>query len=417
MKAFSSKQYVLIVPDGAADLTTRAGKTPLELAVKPGMDYIARKGCMGRMRTLYDDLPKGSIVAQLGMLGYDPYLYYPHGRASLEAAPLGLTMGKDDLAFRANFVNFQGDILKSYNAGYIKSQNATRLVNNINDCLRDRFPDIKLYHNSDFRNVLLVRNAGVRPEDILCIEPHENEGKPLDKSQLLCSSVNGYTEELVFRINTFLMAAMDVLQGEQANGIVPWSVSGPASLPPFVEVNPQFSAPGVVGNMDFLAGISQAAGMPFYKVGNGSWDTNYDLKGKQTLTMLEEGHDFVYCHINAPDEAAHSGELDKKIFSIEQIDLHIVLPVLKYFNEYPDRLGGICIMPDHYTNTISAVKGHQRNQSHTAHPVPFAIWNNQSMDRSKAFTEKESSYGVWGSSPLNHLRLLSMLGNIVPVNV
>ena len=159
------KKYVLIILDGAADITTINGKTPLEIARIPNIDYLTQHGVTGLMQTLYTDLPKGSIVAQLGIFGYDPYQFFPYGRASCEAMAIDVDLEEGDLAFRANLSYIKDNILDSYNAHYIKSKDAIPLIKLLQNRLNEKYPNIELYHNSDFRNVMILRDANIHPLD------------------------------------------------------------------------------------------------------------------------------------------------------------------------------------------------------------------------------------------------------------
>jgi len=172
-----NKKYLLVIPDGAADLHRLAGRTPLAEASLPYWDWLASEGACGLMQTLYEDLPRGSIVAQLGMLGWDPYLYSGHGRAIWELLALSdVQVGSGDLVCRANLVQMVERRLISYNAGFILTESAMRLVERINALLSPEFPGIELHHNCDFRNSLIVRDAGIEPALLICPEPHDHEG-------------------------------------------------------------------------------------------------------------------------------------------------------------------------------------------------------------------------------------------------
>src|SRR5262245_59675084 len=175
MSAQTKKKFVLIIPDGAGDEYRIFGRSPLAMARTYHFDFIAREGVTGIMHTLYPDLPKESMVAQLGMLGWDPCRYYPCGRASCELLALeGSHLQEGDLAFRANLVRMEGDVLASYNADYISSERAMPLIQTLSRNLRQEFSDFELYHNSDFRNTLVIRGAGVDPRLLKCPEPHES---------------------------------------------------------------------------------------------------------------------------------------------------------------------------------------------------------------------------------------------------
>ena len=141
MRLQHQKKYALIIPDGAADVYRSKGRSPLAMAHIPYSDFLAREGVGGLMQTLYPDLPKESIVAQLGMLGWDPHLYYPNGRASCELLALAdIYLKEGDLAFRANWVRMEGRVLASYNANYIFSEQSQPLVEKLNNALRTEYP-------------------------------------------------------------------------------------------------------------------------------------------------------------------------------------------------------------------------------------------------------------------------------------
>jgi 2,3-bisphosphoglycerate-independent phosphoglycerate mutase len=411
MTLHKKKKYVLVIPDGGADTyRSTAGKSPLGLAEIKYADFIAREGVTGLMQTLYTDLPKESLVAQLGMLGWDPYIYYPNGRASAELLALdNIYLEDGDLAFRANFVRMEGRILASYNADYITSEQSRPIVQRINNALSKDFPDFELYHNSDFRNCLIVRGMGVRPEDLHCPEPHESHGLAFDVEYLI-STKNGKSERQAHRINRYLAHAAKLLKSGPANMIFPWSPSRPLRLVDFKENTGFKGKVAIVGCMDFLHGIAKAGGLDFFKVGNGRPDTDYRAKGARLIELLLEGYEFVICHINAPDEASHMGDLALKIRSLELVDDFVLRPLVEYFQNNSEELGGVMIVPDHYSNHAAASTSQKRIASHSDHPVPFAIWNQRERDVAQAFSEDDVLAGKYGKAPVNHLELLRMLG-------
>ena len=405
------KKYILIIMDGAGDLKKIENKTPLEISQTPNLDNMVLNGYSGLMQTLYEDLPKGSIVSQMGILGFDPYKYYPNGRASCEALALGLELGTRDIAFRANLALKYKNQLKSYNANYIKTEDAKKLVKKINDHLANDFPNFYLHNNSDFRNTLIIKNTSLIPSDLICPEPHENMGNEFDFSRLIKSKNQDENADLD-QLNNYIFATSKILENDISNIIFPWSASSPLLLPEFEFAKRGKSA--IVGHMDFLHGIAVAAGMEFYNVGNGSWDTDYDKKADQTLELIQKDYEFIYLHINGPDEASHAGKLDKKIFSLEQIDSKILSRIIKYFNENKDELGGILVTTDHYTN-LTAIDS-SRVEAHSSHPVPFAIWNSNQTDDSQSFSEVGCKEGLYGENIVNHLNILNLLFNRIEPN-
>lgn len=403
-------QYVMIVPDGAADQSSVASESPLRHAHTPYMDFIAREGATGRTQTLYDDLPKESLVAQMGMLGWDPRLYYPGGRSSCELLAHDYDLCPGDVAFRANLATVDGDALRSYSAFGIGDEEAGRLIGRIQPDLSREYPDIVLYHHTGFRCALILSNSTASPSELVCCEPHEHEGRSVQLQQWVTARHRS-AACVAERINHYLLRAAQLLTDDRANVLLPWSPSSAIRVPSFAKVNRFEKRAAVVGAMDFLCGLARAGGMSFVRVGNGSPSTDYRGKGQAAVQLLEQGYGFVCCHINGPDEASHEHNLPLKISTIELIDQHIVGPVLQYFQRFPRRLGGIMVVPDHYTNCqpYLAETG-RRLSAHTADPVPFAVWNGRVQDASVAFSEMDAIGGCYGTAPVSHLDLLRILG-------
>lgn len=403
------RKHVLIIPDGAADLNCDGGRTPLESAHIPAMDCISRQGVCGLMQTQYPDLPRGSMVAQLGMLGWDPRVYCPAGRASAELlGSTGRRLAPGDLAFRANLARMEGPVLESYNAGLISSTVARGLVLKLSSLLSNEFTGFELYSHSDFRTTLVVREAAVDPELLGCPEPHESEGQEFDLSRWV-RPLHPKAAAVANRINAFTVAVAELLRGESANALLPWSPSGPFHLPAFRQ-RMHFSGPtAIVGFMDFLMGIATAGEIERVQAGNGRLDTDYAAKGRAVINLLEADYVLVVCHINAPDEASHMVDVEGKIWSLEQIDRYIVAPVLEYFERHPEQLGGVMVAPDHYTNTLPRDGKVKRSEVHSLEPVPFALLNGHEYDNCVRFSEAEAAQGKYGQSPVSHLDLLSLL--------
>jgi len=400
------KKHVLIILDGAADLTKVNGKTPLQLAHTPNIDFITSLGFTGLSKTLYEDLPRGSIVALLGILGYDPRQYYPHGRASCEAKALDIDLNEGDLALRANFACVNNNILTSYNANYIKSNHARHLIDLLQTELVGKFPEFEIYHNSDFRNTLVIREANIHPLDLICPEPHENIGEELILPQLI-KGLNDKSKSIATRINSYITQAAKVLKHKRANVILPWSPSLPLHLPRFSLLKK--GKCGIITHMDFLHGIAKASGINCFKMGNGNWDTDYAGKGSKLIDLLIDNYKFVFCHINAPDEASHMGDFEKKVYSIEQIDKHVVLRVIDYFKRNPAELGSVIVTIDHYTNTYLKKSASNRIESHSIDPVPFVVWNDVYKDDVTHFSEVDMLKGKYAEPPVNHLNLLDFM--------
>lgn len=410
------KKYVLIVPDGAADREYETGRSPLVAARAPHLDFVAREGVCGRMQTLYPDLDRGSIVAQLGMLGWDPRRYCPGGRSSCELLALdGVHLENGDLAFRANLVRVEGSVLASYNAHYILSEVALPLIDKIQAATQRTFPQFELYHNSDFRNTLVLRGTGTDPNHLQCPEPHENEGRELDLDRLIRGS-NQAGVDVARLINRYLAEVRKILAADVANMLFPWSASKALVLPPFREITGFDGRVAVVGGMDFLHGIARAGGLEFFKEGNGRPDTDYRAKGRRVVELLAAGYELVVCHVNGPDEASHMGDVELKIQCIERVDEEVVGPVVRYFQKRPQELGGVMVVPDHYTNYRAARGPAGRSEAHSLDPVPFAVWNGRERDGVEQFSEEAVLAGRYGVTPVSHLELLGLLGMVSTVH-
>ena len=403
----TQKKFLLVIPDGAGDVDRLAGRSPLAAAAIPYWDWLATEGACGLMQTLYEDLPRGSIVAQLGMLGWNPYLYSGHGRAIWELLALSdVQLGPDDMVFRANLVRMLDRRLTSYNAGYILTEEATRLVERVNAALGREFPSLELYHNCDFRNSLVVRDAEADPALLRCPEPHDHEGTEFEIARLIAGA-DSRSEAVAARLNSYLVRVAEVLADEAANMIFPWSASRSFALPSFRDNTGFTGRSAIVGCMDFLQGIAKVGRIDFVRVGNGRPDTDYAGKGAKILELFEAGYSFVICHINSPDEAAHMHDRETKIHCLEAIDRHVLGPCVEYFRERQEELGGLMVAPDHYTNLLL---GAVRADAHSLHPVPFVIWNGRDRDQVSRFDEDSVRLGRFGASPISHLDLLSVLG-------
>jgi 2,3-diphosphopglycerate-independent phosphoglycerate mutase len=274
--------------------------------------------------------------------------------------------------------------------------------------LREAFPEVELYPLSDFRNTLIFRDASIDPRVLVCPEPHESHQCRFDLERLV-GARDATGVPVARRLNEFAKAAAEVLSGEAANALFPWSPSRAFDLPSFESLTGIGGRVAAVGFMDFLIGIAKAGGIEFHRVGNGRPDTDYRAKGQTVVELLEGGCTCVVCHINGPDEASHAGDLDGKIASLERIDRDIVMPILQYFERRPADLGGVIVLPDHYSNIQPRRPGGKRSDVHTAEPVPFALWNNRERDRCSAFNESAVRCGKYGAAEISHLGILPLL--------
>ncbi len=358
-------KYIIVVPDGAADYPLEAlgGKTPLEVADIPYIDSLAKKGILGRVKTIPKGFVPSSDVANLSLLGYDPNRYYS-GRGPLEAANLGVELGQDDLAFRCNLITEGEGKLFDYSAGHVTNKEAKVLIEDINKKLGKK--DIEFFFGTSYRNLMVIRDGKKLGLDKLKYHaPHDIMGKSISKylprgknSDVLVELMKGSQEIL----QTHEINKVRIDLGESpANMIWLWGCGGSPTMPSFKE---QFGISGaVISAVDLIKGIGKIIGLRVLNVegANGYYDTNYLGKARAALGALES-HDFAFIHIEATDEAGHNQDLRMKIACLERIDKMVVGTIV-------EELGGqdfrILITPDHPTPIAK--------RTHTDEPVPFLI--------------------------------------------
>ncbi|MGQ9628724.1 MAG: cofactor-independent phosphoglycerate mutase [bacterium] len=375
-------KYAVLIGDGMADypIPELGGRTPLEVARTPNMDFLARRGTLGRTSTLPTDMPAGSDVAQLSIMGYDPRKCYPGGRGPLEAASMRIDLSEGEFAYRCNLVTVRDGMIVDYCAGHISTEEARTLISLLDGALGG--PDVRFYPGVSYRHLAVISGVG---EGIEATPPHDIMGEPF-----LRHLPRGSGSELLIDL---IRRSWDVLkdcpvnrdresQGKPpANMIWLWGQGAKPKLPTFRE---RFSLKGaVISAVDLIRGIGVLAGLDVIEVpgATGYLDTNYRGKAEYALRALET-RDLVYIHVEAPDEAGHNGNLGEKIEAIERFDSDVVGTILAGLPELGEHK--ILVMPDHYT-PIS-------RRTHTREAVPFAIYDsrNDSENPSRSFEEKSS---------------------------
>ncbi|MEN2995352.1 MAG: cofactor-independent phosphoglycerate mutase [Thermodesulfovibrio sp.] len=380
-------KYIVIVPDGAADypVDELGGKTPLQVANTPNMDFLASNGIVGCVKNIPEGFPPGSDVANLSILGYDPRIYYT-GRAPLEAVSMGLTLSKNDIAYRCNLVTLRFEkkqiFMEDYSAGHITSEEAKILIEEINKKLGS--DSLRFYPGVSYRHIMIWKDG---TEDVECIPPHDITGKEITKYLPIGKNAN-FLKELIFKSMEILrehhVNKKRISEGKKpANSIWLWGQGRTPHLPTYQE---KYKINGaLISAVDLTKGLGILAGFHIINVpGATGWiDTNYEGKAEYALNALERV-DFVYIHIEAPDEAGHQGDYRLKIKAIEDID-KIVLG--KILNEAPKRFKEfkILLLPDHPTPI--------KVKTHTADPVPFVIYNSKKKEEKKRkFSEEILQY-------------------------
>lgn len=344
-------------------------QTPLQYASTPNMDRLAKLGSMGTAKTVPEGFPPGSDVANLSVLGYDPYLYYT-GRSPLEAVSMGVPLGEEDVAFRCNLVtlsdgeDYRQKVMVDYSSDEISNQEAAELMVEVNRRLgSDLF---SFYPGVSYRHLMVWRRGlsefdTTPPHDIpeRVISEYLPRGK---QSELLLKLMVESSRFLPFHpVNKARME-----QGlRPANSIWLWGQGKRPSLPKFAD---KYHLSGsVISAVDLTKGIGVSAGLEVVQVpgATGNINTNFRGKARAAIDELKKGKDFVYIHVEAPDEAGHRGELHTKVKAIEQIDEKVVGEVLRGLEEFNEFK--VMILPDHPT-PLSI-------RTHSAEEVPFLIYD------------------------------------------
>ncbi|MDI6781667.1 MAG: cofactor-independent phosphoglycerate mutase [bacterium] len=353
-------KYILIVGDGMADypIDELGGKTPLQAANTPNMDKLAREGIVGTAKTVPDGMLPGSDVANLAVMGYDPQKYYP-GRAPLEAASMGISLEPDETAFRCNLVTIENGIMIDYSGGHISTPEARGLIEAVDAGVGNE--RVKFHPGVSYRHLMVLK------DDILpaCTPPHDISDKDIEPFLPQGSGAEAL-RELMFASCPILEAheinRQRMQQGKKpANMIWLWGYGKPIKMP---TIQQRFNlSGGVISAVDLIRGIGKCAGLRSIDVPGitGYYDTNYTGKAEYALDVLKND-DFVFIHVEAPDEASHNGDMAAKIKAIEDIDTKVLGTILQ---DIPDNTR-ILLLPDHETPLST--------RTHASGPVPFAMW-------------------------------------------
>jgi 2,3-bisphosphoglycerate-independent phosphoglycerate mutase len=389
-------KYIIVLGDGMADRPIKelGGKTPLEAANKPGMDYIGRHGRMGLVRTLRDDMPLGSDIANLSVLGYDPRRYYSGGRGPLEAAAMGIRLEKGDIAFRANLITVENGKIKDYSGGHVSSEESAALIPALNRKFGSN--DLTLYPGVGYRNMLVLKGSKIDHSDLEEKAPHDIMGQRVEDNLIKAKDTNA--QGTADSLNEIMKGSQALLEQHQlnkkrisekkdmANMLWIWGGGSKPAMPSFKEkygING-----GLISAVDLLRGIAAYAGLQVINVpgATGYLDTDYSAKAEYALKSLEK-NDYVYIHIEAPDEAGHEGLVKEKIKAIEDIDRKIVSRILK---EMQGKEYKIAVLPDHATPI--------EVRTHTSEPVPFAIYSGAEDEKGDgaSYSEKNAAKGSYG---------------------
>jgi len=375
-KFSDTMKYIVILGDGMADepLPELGGKTPLEYAKTPNMDRMAQNGACGMLRTVPDNFEAGSDIANMSILGYPPEKYYT-GRGPLEALNMGVDLMPTDVAYRCNLVTVENEVMADFSAGHISSEEGAALFAS----LAKEIPDIVFRSGISYRNLLILRDG----KGAESTPPHDIVGQEI--SEYL---PKGGDESILFRC---MEKSREVFPGHPVNKarikagkppatqIWPWSGGHKPAFPSFEQKYGRKA--GMISAVDLLNGIGRCAGMEVIRVpgATGYLDTDYAAKARYALDSIKH-LDFLYLHIEAPDEAGHLGSVEEKVKAIERVD-GVVGTIMDQFE------GVIAVLPDHPTPI--------RIKTHTRDPVPFVV-RGKGTDSTDRFSEQAARKGKFG---------------------
>jgi 2,3-bisphosphoglycerate-independent phosphoglycerate mutase len=369
-------KYIVVLGDGMADepIALLGNKTPLEYAKTPNMDRMAKVGACGVLRTIPDGFEAGSDIANMSVLGYAPEQYYT-GRGPLEALSMGIDLAPDDVAYRCNLVTIRNNIMADFSAGHISSAEGAALFAS----LQPFIPGVRVRAGVSYRNLLVVPKG----KGVTSTPPHDIVGQDITRYL-----PNGSDADLLLECMEKSQAAFDnhpvnrarIAAGKAtATQIWPWSGGKKPAFPSFREKYGKNG--GMISAVDLLKGIGRCAAMEVIDVpgATGYLDTDYAAKARYALDAIRH-LDFLYLHIEAPDEAGHLGSIEEKVKAIEKVD-EVVGTIMDGFD------GTLAVLPDHPTPI--------RAKTHTRDPVPFVI-RGKGTDATETFSEQAARSGGLG---------------------
>ncbi|OFO72115.1 phosphoglycerate mutase [Prevotella sp. HMSC077E09] len=393
-------KHIIILGDGMADhaIDQLGGKTPLQYADTPYMNFLAKQGKTGMLNTIPDGFLPGSEVANTAILGYDLNKVY-EGRGPLEAASIGYEMQPNDMAIRCNIIELANGRIKNHHGGHLTTEEGNLLIKFLDKELGN--DQVKFITGIQYRHLLVIKNGN---KHITCAPPHDHpneEWKPL-----LVKPEEGYTEYNSDRmtpqatadlLNDLIIKSQSLLANhpfnrqrtEKANSIWPWSGGYRPSMSTLMQRYPEIKSGSVISAVDLIRGIGHYAGLDIIKVpgATGLANTNYEGKASAAIEALKK-QDFVFLHIEASDEAGHDGDLDLKLQTIRYLDARIVKPVYEAVSEWEEPVC-IALLPDHPTPV--------EIRTHVKEPVPFAIWHRDIQpDKVTTYDEKSCTRGEYG---------------------
>ncbi len=388
-------KYFVLVPDGAGDYPIEAlgGKTVLEAADIKNIDELAAKSRIGMVKTIPDGVAPGSDAANLSVMGYDPSIYLT-GRSPLEAVSIGIDMSDADVAFRTNAITLEGEgayedlIIKDHSSGDISTEEADLLIQAVNEAFADE--NIRFYTGVSYRHCLIVHNGSTAYK---LTPPHDVLGKRAGDYLPQGEGSEFITEMMKKSYEILNNHPVNIARRERglnpANTIWIW---GQGKKPNLSSFSAKYHLDGsVISAVDLIKGIGICAGLDSIDVPGvtATLNTNYEGKANAAIEEFKKGKQFVYMHLEGPDECGHQGELDDKLESMKRIDERIFAPIYDYLRSCGDDFR-ILIVPDHRTPLAL--------RTHTSEPVPFVLYDSRSeetFDTAKQFNEKAGENGMY----------------------
>ena len=390
-------KYIVVLGDGMSDEPIEAldGKTPLEYANTPAMDDLASKGELGMVQNVPAGMSPGSEIANLSVMGYDPLTDFT-GRSPLEALSVGVEMEPDDVIFRCNVVTLTEEepyaekTILDHSADEISTADADILM----DAIREAFNSeaFQFYTGTSYRHIMVWKKGRISPLE----PPHDHLTTVIGPWLPQEAVLRSFMERSFEILNNHPLNQARAAQGKRkANSLWYWGAGTKPALQNFTEKTGLTGA--MISAVDLLKGIAVGAGMKVCQVegATGSIDTNWEGKAQAAIdSLLQDGCDFAYIHVEAPDEMAHQGHLEEKIKSIEYLDSRIIAPVRKSLEDAGEDYR-MLLLPDH-PNLL-------RLRTHVGDPVPYVLYDSTKERKSLARYGETEARATGNFEPMGHI--------------